>query len=71
MQAELETKLEFKKMVFTYVQTIRCSKKRPELSRAAIDDEIRLKNEISELEEELERVKQVELPLVPQHESAA
>lgn len=61
MNTDLKLKLEFKKMVFRYVQGIRCSKARPDLARFASTEEIELKAELDQLEKELAATQQPEL----------
>ncbi len=51
IEPEIELELEAKRMLWHFAQTIRCSKRRPELGRVMAKDEIRLKKEVEELEE--------------------
>lgn len=52
MNAELERKIEFTRMLHTYCQTVRRGKNRPDLAGVAADREIELKKELDQLEKE-------------------
>ena len=58
MQHELLSKLELTRMLFRYTQTIRCSKRQPELAAVAAEKEMQFKREVEQLERELAATEQ-------------
>jgi len=55
--------IEMTKRLFLYAQTVRCSKKNPDLAPAAAQREIEFKQELEELEKEQKRLRTPELAL--------
>lgn len=65
MNSELESKVELTQMLHRFVQTVRCSKKRPQLAAEAARREMEFKEELNRLELERARTEQAELVMHP------
>lgn len=58
MTTDLELEIEFAKRLFEFAQTVRCSKRRPDLAAVAAKREIQFKQELEQLEAEAHKGEQ-------------
>lgn len=69
---DLESEVEFTRMLHTFAQTVRCNKKRPDLAGVASRREQELKGQLDELERQLAEAKEPRLPSAhDNHQQAA